>query len=204
LTPEGAAANSVALVPSASDLIALSLEARTGMAPVHARRVRFGADGAPKLEPDVVVWVGSSAGAFTELVGVASSSGDVSAFAPMSRDITHFGLVRIMVGATPRLEADVAWRTYPNGLDPAPLAAAVICGEPAVIYVRPSEARPRAPQELHLAVLGSDGLGPSEVIARARSFSDVSLAALDRGALVAWVADRRSWATTLRCRAKRK
>ena len=204
LTPEGAAANSVALVPSGADLLALSLEARTGMAPVHARRVRFGADGSPKLDPDVVVWVGSSAGSMTELVGLLSSSGEVAAFVPMPRDITHFGLARIDVGSTPELESDVAWRTYPNGLDPAPLAAASICGEPVVIYARPSEARPHAPQELHLAVLEAAGLGPSEVIARARAFADVSLAAIDRGALVAWVADRRSWAATLRCRVRRK
>jgi hypothetical protein len=203
LTPEGAAANSVALVPSGSDLIALSLEARTGMAPVHARRVRFAGDGSPKLDPDVVVWVGSSAGPMTELVGLASGAG-IAAFVPISRDITHFGLARIDVGATPQNESDVAWRTYPNGLDPAPLAASTICGEPSVIYVRPSEARPHAPQELHLAALQPAGLGPSEVIARARAFADVSLCAIDRGALVSWVADRRTWAATLRCRVRRK
>jgi hypothetical protein len=39
------------------------------------------------------------------------------------------------------------------------------------------------------------------VIARSRAFSDVSLAAgPQRGAIVAWVADRRSWALYLECR----
>jgi hypothetical protein len=49
-------------------------------------------------------------------------------------------------------------------------------------------------------VNGADALGPSQVVARARAFSDVSIAALETGALVSYVADRRTWALGMHCK----
>lgn len=204
LTSPGAAANTVALVSTGSDLVALSLEGRTGMSPVHARRVRLNAAGAPKLDDDVVLWIGSSAQPLTEISAVASSSGDAWALLPIEKDITHFGLARIHAGADPHVDSDVSWRTYPNGIEPAPLATTNACGEPLVAYVRPTDAKPHSPQQLDVASVTSDGLSPSDVVARASFFADVSISAIDGGALVVWVADRRTWACTLRCRAKAK
>jgi hypothetical protein len=201
LSPEGSGANSVALVaPAANELIAVSLEGRTAMTPVHGRRIEIAKDGAPRLADDVVVWVGSSAQALTELTAMSSSPGEVWGFSAIERDITHFGLARLQVGSPPRSNAGVTWRDYPNGMDPAPVAAANVCGEPMVIFAQPSEARPHAPQELHLAVNLPEGLGASLVVARARAFSDISMVTLEAGALVAYVADRRTWALTVRCR----
>ncbi len=56
--------------------------------------------------------------------------------------------------------APVTWRAFPNGLDPAPLATAKSCGKTLALYARPSGARPHAPQELHIAAIGAEGLGP--------------------------------------------
>jgi hypothetical protein len=200
LSPEGSAANSVALVaPAPSELLAVALEGRTAMTPIHARRIEIAKDGAPKLADDVVVWVGSSAQALTEVTAV-SSSGDVWAFSAIERDITHFGLARLRVGSPPSSNAEASWRDYPNGLDPAPVSAANVCGEPVVIFAQPSESRPHAPQELHLATSSPQALGASQVVARARGFSDVSIAPLEGGALIAYVADRRTWALGMRCK----
>ena len=85
--------------------------------------------------------------------------------------------------------------------NPAPIAAANVCGESVVIFAQPSEARPHAPQELHLAMNRPEALGTSQVVARARAFSDVSIAALEAGALISYVADRRTWGLTVRCKA---
>ena len=201
LSPEGSAANSVALVtPTASELIAVTLEGRTAMTPVHGRRIQIAKDGSTRLADDVVVWVGSSAQPLTELTALASSAGDVWAFSAIERDITHFGLARIRVGSPPSSNAEASWRDYPNGMDPAPIAAANVCGEPVVIFAQPSEARPHAPQELHLAMNRPEALGASQVVARARAFSDVSIAALEAGALISYVADRRTWGLTVRCK----
>jgi hypothetical protein len=203
LSPEGSAANSVALVtPAPGELIAVALEGRTAMTPIHARRIEIAKDGAPKLADDVVVWVGSSAQSLTEVTSVASS-GDVWAFSAIERDITHFGLARLRVGSPPSSNAEASWRDYPNGLDPAPASAGNVCGEPVVIFAQPSEARPHAPQELHFATNLPQALGPSQVVARARRFSDVSIAALEGGGLITYVADRRTWALTVRCKGGR-
>jgi hypothetical protein len=196
LSPSGAAANSVALVQSADTLVAISMEARTGMSPVHARVLRTAEW---SLEEDVVVWVGGSTQPLTELTAVATPSG-VSVFLPIERDASSFGLARIQVPLPPRMNTDVAWRMYPNGVDPAPVASAVICAKPAIAYVRPEQAAPRSPLELHLALLDEHGLGASTLVARGLSFVDVSLAGLEHGALIAYVADRRTWARTLRCK----
>jgi hypothetical protein len=197
LTPEGAAASSVGLAPTASGALALSLEGRTGMTPVHARPLRF-VDGKARLDDDVVIWVAGGAQSLTEIAG-ASRDGDPWAFVPMEQDVTHFGLAQLHVGPKPKMGTPVVWRQYPNGVDPAPLAAAAACKTHLVIYVRPSEARPGSPQELHLSELMEKGLGPSRVIARGHSFADVSLAERPKGLLVSYVADDRTWALSMDC-----
>jgi hypothetical protein len=95
---------------------------------------------------------------------------------------------------------DVTWRPYPNGLDPAPLATLTACGKPSVLYVRPSTADPGSPKELHLSALGPEGLGPSRVVARARAISDVSGFDAGAEAMVAYVADQRTWALPITCK----
>jgi hypothetical protein len=92
-----------------------------------------------------------------------------------------------------------SWRLYPNGLDPAPLTAAHFCGKDYVLFVRPSERRPRSPQELHIAPLSKTAPEEGEVLVRSRAFNDISVAEVPEGALLVWTADRRSWGTVLRC-----
>lgn len=203
LSPEGAAASSVALVETPHGALALTLEGRTGMTPVHARRVGE-RGGKVVLEEDVVAWVGGSAQALTEVVGGTGPSGNVWAFVAIERDVTGFGLAAIELGARPKMGAPVTWRMYPNGLDPAPVAATRACGETWLAYARPAEARPGAPQELHLAPLGAEGLGPSRVLARSRAFVNVSVAAAADAILVAYTADHRTWAARVPCAPKKK
>lgn len=201
LSPEGSAASSVGLLETARGALAFTLEGRTGMTPIHARTL---SDRGNKvaLDDDVVVWVGGSAQSLTEVVAAESPAGDAWAFVAMERDITRFGLAAIRAGEKPKMGAPVLWRVYPNGLDPAPIASAKACDESWLLYVRPAEAKPGAPQELHLAKLGADGLGPSEVVARSRAFSNVSAAGLRDGVLVAYTADHRTWATRTHCTKK--
>lgn len=202
LTPD-AGANSVALASTGSGLVAVSLSGRTAMSAVHARTITFSGN-KPKLGDDVVVWVGGASQPLTELSAIAAPDRDVWAFLPLERDITHFGLARIEVGAQPSMDSAVTWRDFPNGIDPAPVATARMCGRAAVLYARPSEATPGSPQELHLAALDGDKLGAPVLVAHARAFSDVSVAALPHGGLVSYVADWRTWARTLRCRPRNK
>jgi len=198
LCPEGAGASSVALSRTAKSLIALFIDGRSGMTPVHARPLIAEPSGL-RLGADVVVWVTGPAQASTEITATGSARGHW-AFIPMERDVTHFGLAQIEIGHEPRMDVPVTWRTYPNGLDLAPVSAADVCGFAAVLYVRPAGEAPGSAQSLHLAALGRDGPAGSEIVATARGFANVSLSALPGGAILAYVADRRTWARTLRCK----
>lgn len=203
LTPEGAAASSVALAAQGSSLMALSIEARTGMSPVHARSIAW-QGGKPELSPDVVVWVAGPADAVTEVAAVGAADGSVKAFIPLARDIRRFGLATLDIGATPHMDAPVVWRSYPNGLDPAPVAAGVLCGRETVLYATPIDPKPFAPQNLMLAFVDGGVLGAPVLVASAAQFFNVSFASVGKAALIAYVADRHTWARTLRCRGKAK
>jgi hypothetical protein len=197
LTPDGSAGHSIALARAQDGYVALSLESRTGMSPLHARRIAF-TNGKVTLSPDVVPWIAGTAQSLTEL-RAGGNLDDPFAFLPIERDASHFGLARIDIGAVPKLSAPIHWREYPNGLTPAVVTSGRLCATPVVIYARPTSAEAHAPQELHLATIGEAGLSASTVIASSRSFADASFAGLDDGALVVYVADHRTWARRLRC-----
>jgi hypothetical protein len=197
LTDDASAANSVALATVGGDVVALSLEGRTGMTPVHAIRLQL-STGPPRLRKDVVIWVGASAQPLTEIAALGWGAG-VWGLVAMEKDITQFGLARLHVDADPQMESEVTWRTYPNGVDPAPVAATEVCGVPSVVYAQPANAEPHCPQELHWAAISEQGLGTSAIVARASAFSRVSVTALEKGALLAYVADHRTWARLLPC-----
>lgn len=203
LTPEAAAGSSVALAAQGASLMALSIEARTGMTPVHAREITWRGN-TPQLSPDVVIWVAGPAESITEIAAVGAAGGSVSAFIPLARDITRFGLATLAVGATPGMSTPVVWRAYPNGLDPAPLAAGMLCGRPAVLYAKPIDPKPFAPQDLELAFVDGGALGAPVLVASAAQFLNVSFASVGDAALIAYVGDHRTWARTLRCRSHAK
>ncbi len=198
LTPDGSAASSVAVLPAPKGITAVALEGRTSMAPVHVRRIQFEGE-QPKLSEDRVIWVGPPAQPLTELTTLSSSEEKGWALIPLEKSITTFGLAQLPISEGRITAKDVDWRLYPNGLDPAPVAAAQACGKSVVVYARPSEAKPRAPQELHIAALEAQGLTPSKVLARSRAFANVSVAGLAKGLVVAWVADHRTWAVVVEC-----
>jgi hypothetical protein len=197
LTPEGAAASSVSVARSGDDDLLVSfIDGRSGMTPVHARRYRARSG---VLDPDVVVWVAGATQGMTEIGSVAHASG-TWLFMAVEKDVRHFGLATLALGAEVKMDPPLRWRTYENGLDRAPAAAAVVCGAPVVAYVRPADARPTANQELVVSELTLAETASSEVLATARGFADVSLYPLPEGAVLAYVADRRTWARLIRCK----
>ena len=196
LTPEGAAASSVSLTRVGEDVIASYIDGRSGMTPVHARRLHL-QSGA--LDPDVVVWVSGATQGMTEITSVGTNSGGWLML-PVERDASHFGLATLALEKDPKMDPPLRWRTYENGLDRSPAAATTLCGAPTTVYVRPVDATPTANQELVLSTLTLDETASSEQVATARGFADVSLYPLPEGALLAYVADRRTWARLIRCK----
>jgi hypothetical protein len=196
LTPQGAAASSVSLATVGDDVIASTIDGRSAMTPVHARRFRRSAS---TLDADVVVWVSGATQGMTEISSVGTNEGAWLLMA-VEKDVSHFGLAALALGPEPKMDPPLRWRTYENGLDRAPATAAVVCGKPLVVYVRPADARPTANQELVMSELTLNETANSEILATARGFADVSLYGSPEGALVAYVADRRTWARLIRCK----
>ena len=196
LTPEGAAASSVSLTSVGPDIVASYIDGRSGMTPVHARRLHTGNG---SLDPDVVVWVSGATQGMTEISSVGTPNGSWLLL-PVERDASHFGLATLAVDKDPKMDPPLRWRTYENGLDRSPAAAATLCGAPTAIYVRPADARPTSNQELVLSELTLDETASSEQLATARGFADVSLFPVPEGAVLAYVADRHTWARLIRCK----
>jgi hypothetical protein len=195
LTPDGAGASSVALAETHDGVLAVSIDGRSGMTPVHARRVRLSGRDAT-LAPDVVSWIAGPAQTFTEIFAGFDERGGW-AFLPIERDATHFGLASIELGNDPAMDAPVEFLDYPNGLNLAPVAASTLCGRTFVALVRPKRADPGSPQELVLAEAGS---GARTTVADALGFASVSLSSAPSGGTIAYVADRKTFAHPLSCR----
>ncbi len=197
ISPEGAGASSIAVASTGKDLFTVTIDARTAMTPMHGRRVHF-ASGKPELYPDVVMWVGASSQTLSEVFASATPYG-VRAFLPIERDTSHFGLVMLELGSEPHMDPKTSWRGYPNGLDLAPVASGALCGSAFVAYVRPETPSPDAREVLEVAEITADGLGPPERVDSARGFSNVAFGAGTKTAVLAYVADFQTFATTLRC-----
>ncbi len=83
------------------------------------------------------------------------------------------------------------------------MASGALCGSAFVAYVRPETPSPDSHEVLELAEITAAGLGPAEVVDTAAGFSTVSLGAATHTAVWAYVADFRTYATTLRCTHKK-
>ena len=186
LSQEAGSATSVALIRSGAEaFVAVSLDGRLGNSSVHAVRVTVDATGKLTLGEDRVVYVGGSAEPDTPLGGLAVGQGPVI-FIPMPKDPTGFGLVSLLIreGAS---EAATAWVDYPNGLDPAPVATALLCDRPQVAFVRPERGEPGSPQRLELGEVSSDGqVTGIRTLATAKRIVHVALGAA--GPARGWIA----------------
>jgi hypothetical protein len=199
LSSDGSGASSVALAPSDAGLLAVMLDARAAMSPVHARTIEVGESGPARLGPDVVVFVGPSPEGHTEIAATSSSEGPI-AFIPFAQDTSSFGLASLLIGREPHLDAKVQWRMYPNGLEPAPVAGAALCGRTWVAYARPSASAPASPHVLVLAPVEKGAFGPELTAAQGFDFTSVSLAPREEGgAWLTWVGNGRSWIRAVRC-----
>src|SRR5262249_6203768 len=135
----------------------------------------------------------------TEIAAAPSPRGPI-AFVPFARDTTSFGLASLLVGEEPHLDAPVRWSMYPNGIEPAPVDAAVFCGHTWVAYVRPSASGPGSQSLMVLAPIDGGAFGSEIIAGQGFDFTTVALAAReDGGAWLGWVGNGRSWVRGVRC-----
>lgn len=185
LSEEGAGATTVHLVPRGEGALAVYLDARTAMTPVHVRPLSV-KDDRLVLGADVVLFVG---GPPERSIDFALARADSALFAliPTARETTTFGMAALPLREPLKEDVEPVWSAYPNGLDPAPIAASFEAGARALVArVRPREPMPASPRVLELGRLDKMGvftsLGP---IADAHHITDVSLAIDPFGAV--WI-----------------
>jgi hypothetical protein len=195
LTADGAGSSSVALARGDEGVLALYIDGRSAMTPVHLRGVDLEAS-PPALGADQVVWVGGSAQPLTEILAAADGE-QVFGFLPIAKDISHFGVAVLGMPKGHAHDAQASWRLYDNGLDMAPVSAARVCGSLLLAYARPRDARPHAPQELVVSQVGGT---ETAVVVTAQGFASASLFGTGKGGLLVYTADRRTFAVPLGCR----
>jgi hypothetical protein len=186
LSDDGAGATVLRVVPRGDRAVALYLDVRTAMVPAHARPI-FLRDKDLALGDDAVVFVGGPPERGIELT-VAGTGRSLFALLPLARETTEFGMAALPIADPPKDDVQATWSLYPNGLDPAPIAATHLGGgETAwVARVRPAERAPGSPRVLELGRLDGAGaftsLGP---IASGKSITDLSLVADPYGSV--WI-----------------
>jgi hypothetical protein len=196
---DGSGASSVAIAHAGGHTVGISLDARSAMSPVHARTIEVGPGGPARIGADVVVFVGPSPEGHTEIAAAPGQGGPI-ALVPFARDTTSFGLASLLIGEEPHLDAAVQWNMYPNGIEPAPVAAAAFCGRTWTAYVRPSTATANAESVLVLAPIDRGAFGSEIMAGKGFDFTTVALAPRDDGgAWLAWVGNGRSWVRGIRC-----
>jgi hypothetical protein len=200
LSAEGSGATFVAMARSGSSALVLLIDGRMAMTPTHARTVSL-AGGRLELGPDVVVFVGGEAEAHTRGV-LGTSTGGSGAFGliPIATE-GGFGMATIRLEAPLRTEEPVRWSPYPNGLDPAPLAATHDTSPVRVVRVRPVDARPDADWGLELGDVDSAGAYVSRglVATRGRVRSLAMTAAKDGTLWVLYRDDGGTWLERRQC-----
>jgi hypothetical protein len=204
ISEDGSGATALALAPRGSELLALMIDARTALTAMHARTIAYGAPA--RLGDDAVVFVGGPGDRRTRAALAVPSTGAGWSLLPIARDVGSFGMAIVKLDEPPHVDEPVVWSMYPNGLDPAPIAAASspTGGAPAtwVARVRPEATAPSSPRVLELGLISADGtFVRRDMISTTGNATDVALA-LDRfGAIwLAWVDGAGSWLERLSCR----
>lgn len=186
ISEEGTGATYVSLARRGPQVLAVMLDGRTAMTPVHVRVLSPATEG-PHAEglapgPDAVIFVGGPAprrprGALVTMSRVAEPGGSTAfALLPMEQDARGFGMAIVRVDDPPRDDEPATWSLYPNGLEPAAVAGTHNGTSMYFARVRPETPSPGATRVLELGRLSGIGeptlLG---VVARAGRLDGVRL-----------------------------
>jgi hypothetical protein len=199
LSEDGNGATFVDLAPRGSEVVALLVDARAALTPVHARVLTWEADRVA-VSPDVVVFVGGPPERRTAGALAVGANDPSFGLLPMPSD-DGFGLAVIRIDKKPVVDAPVVWSTYPNGLDPAAVAATRGGSPVRVARVRPAARAPDSLRVVELGKLEPDGTFVSHgVLARAKKILDLVVETDRFGALwVYYTADEKSFLERVSC-----
>jgi hypothetical protein len=199
ISEDGSGATSLTLAEHKGGLVALAIDARAALTALHARTLAY--DGQVRLGEDVVVFVGGPGDRRTGAALAVPASGPGWALLPIAKDVGTFGLAVVRLDEPPRVDEPVVWSMYPNGLDPAPIAAAASGGRVWVTRVVPQAAQPGADRVLELGTVDAQGTFAFRgVVPTTGGVVDVAIAADGHGASwVAWADAAGAWLERFAC-----
>ncbi|HEY1955194.1 MAG TPA: hypothetical protein VGH28_06265 [Polyangiaceae bacterium] len=192
LSEDGAGATTVALASRGQGAVATYVDARRAMSPVHARTLTA----SPKLAlgKDAVLFIAGSAEPATR-VALGVHGGSAFVLLPVAHEL-NFGLALVKVEGEPQTDANVTWSDYPNGLDPAPVAAS----EQFVARVRPSAAKFGSPHVLELGTVASGTFVALGLVPTTGDPLDVAIEADGaNGIVLAYTDSTGAYATRMSC-----
>jgi len=187
LTPEGSGATSIDLGQAADQsFVFLALDGRAAMSPVHATRIDVKA-GEVKVGEDRVVYV--AAGAERRSALRYWNNGESSlVLLPISHEASGFALLSLRLD-TDSQDAPAQHYDYPNGLDPAPIATARLCGRHVAALVRPDSSAANSAHAIELVVLNETGLVTEKrKLLTAPSIKQLVIASVDDGKAAGYLA----------------
>lgn len=190
LSEDGAGATFATLAPWGSAVAVLYVDSRSALTPIHARVARYEGGGL-SLGPDAVVHVGGPYERYVTGAISVRAGGGAMGLVPLSTD-EAFGLTTFPIDDPPKVDVGSKHTAYPNGLDPAPVAATV--GQPGAVVavVRPRSREAASPRVLELGRVDERGAFRGAcVLAEAARVTHVALAPDDQATLwVAWSDDK--------------
>ena len=184
ISDDGSGASAVSLMPRGPSAVAMLVDARSAMTPVHARALDW-KEGGLTLGPDAVLFVGGGAETHTSGVVASSAKGLSFALVPISGE-TGFGMAVVRLDDPPVVDSPTTWSMYPNGLDPAPIAATTGVSPIRIARVRPVDARPDSPRGIEIGKLDDKGaFTPHGLLSTTGKVSNLSIAVDVMGTL--WI-----------------
>lgn len=186
LSEEGSGATFVSLIERQHDVVAMYIDARVAMTPMHARPLSS-EGGKIKLGRDSVVYVGD--GSDRRSSGAIAWTGKGSAYflMPTTSLEGKFGVVAVRVDDEPKDDAPSVHAPYAKEIRPSPVAATVGVTPMRVLRVRPASAEAEAWKVLELGHLDDGGVfKPLCSLLESRSFSELSIAVDAKGSV--WIA----------------
>ncbi len=185
LSEDGAGATFVTLASRGEEVVAMYIDARRVLTPVHARILT--GSGKLGLGADAVVFVGSGTDGRISGAIARGSHGHELALLPVDKDDHAFGLAAIRIEEQPRDDAATTWSLYPAALDRPSVAATQGVWPIRVLRVRPVGTEPRGKAMLELGEVDAAGVFKGLCpVAEGTSFADLAMLVDRAGAL--WIA----------------
>lgn len=185
LSEEGSGATFVSLATRGEEAVAMYVDARRAMTPVHARVLT--ATTKLTLGPDAVVFVGEGSDGRVSGALARGGGGGELALLPAFKDVKDFGMAAIRIDEQPHDDSAATWSMYPAGIDGAVIAATQGVWPVRVLRSRPATSDTKGKKVLELGELDAAGVfKPLCAVAESSAFADPALLVDRAGAL--WIA----------------